>query len=253
MNMSKIVLILCCLFSSNIFADSGSTILFKQTLHPKLNELYELELQDIQPSDHIWTAIYLVGRQNYPGLTSKADLVIENQGLLNQADANEFSIHQPLIAENLIQTNLYSFKQFNGLKKLIESSSAQLIEDPNLENTDTIRIYSQINDWIPQYNSYGPTQVRVGIQNSIDFDIVAIYVLVGKGEKPAELSELNFRNVPPSDETETIKPEPPKMAQIENPNNKFSRSEKKLILFVVVTAVIALFAFIHRRKLKHFS
>ena len=155
-------------------------VLFDQVLNLKTNQLYELELEDVQAGDQIWTAVYLVGRQNYPGLTAKVDFVMDNQGLLNKANPSEHAVYQALIAENLTQTNQYSFKQFKGLNTFIEDTSEQLITDPILEKTDSIRIYSQVNDWIPEYNTYEPTKVKFGIQNPLDFDIVAAYVLVGQ-------------------------------------------------------------------------
>jgi hypothetical protein len=114
------------------------------------------------------------------GTYCKVEFVMDNQGLLNKANPSEHAVYQTLIAENLTQTNQYSFKQFKGLNTFIEDTSEQLITDPILEKTDSIRIYSQVNDWIPEYNTYEPTKVKFGIQNPLDFDIVAAYVLVGK-------------------------------------------------------------------------
>lgn len=57
-----------------------------QMLNLKPNQLYELELEDVQAGDQIWTAVYLVGRQNYPGLTAKVELLWTIRTLLNKAN-----------------------------------------------------------------------------------------------------------------------------------------------------------------------
>jgi len=251
MNIRKIISVICFAFSCNVLAGETSQVLFDQVLNLKPNQLYELELEDVQAGDQIWTAVYLVGRQNYPGLTAKVEFVMDNQGLLNKANPSEHAVYQALIAENLTQTNQYSFKQFKGLNTFIEDTSEQLITDPILEKTDSIRIYSQVNDWIPEYNTYEPTKVKFGIQNPLDFDIVAAYVLVGKGEKPAELSELNFKNI----QATYASPLPPvsadfTQAEVNKSETHLSRSELKFIFFIVMAIVMGLVAFINRGKLK---
>lgn len=260
MDIRKIISVLCFAFSCNAFADNASPVLFDQILNVKSGQLYELELENVQPSDQIWTAVYLVGRQNYPGVTSKVDFVIDNQGLLNKANANEHAIRQQLIAENLPQTQQYSFNQFKGLKTLLDDVSILTIDDPQLDKTDTVRVYSQVNDWIPEYNSYLPTKVQFSIQNVVDFDIVAAYVLVGKGAKPAQLSELNFNQISSAPVTvqgttntvSTVNTIPTAVppAQIQDSNFSFSRLEMKVIIFMSVAAMMGFFAFINRRKVR---
>lgn len=252
MNIHKLICVLCLVFSCNVFAEDATPVLFDQVLQLKPNQLYEVELEDVQPGDQIWTAVYLVGRQNFPGLTSKADFILENQGLLNKAKPSEHSTQQTLIAEQLTQTNQYSFHQFKALTALLDENAVQLIQDPKLEKTDTIRIYSQLNDWIPEYNTYEPIKVKFGIQNAVDFDVVAAYVLVGKGEKPAALTELNFKNIKPSYLTTSIPPIQADFSQTETNKSEYhlSRSEIKFIFFLGVLAAMAFFAFIHRGKLK---
>ena len=254
MDIRKIILVLCVAFSCNAFAGNASPVLFDQILNVKPGQVYELELDNVQASDQIWTAVYLVGRQNYPGPTSKVDLVIDNQSLLDKANADEHSIRQQLIAENLPQTHQYSFNQFKGLKTLLDDVSILTIEDPNLDKTDTVRVYSQINDWIPEYNSYLPTKVQFSIQNVVDFDIVAAYVLVGKGPKPPQLSELHFNQIASSpmvvEATTNAIPAAVPSAEIHNSGYRFNRIEMKLMIFVVVAAVMGIFAFINRRKVR---
>jgi hypothetical protein len=253
MNIHKIICVLCLVFSCQVFADDDATpVLFDQVLQLKPNQLYELELDDIQPGDQIWTAVYLVGRQNYPGMTSKVDFVINNQALLNKAKPNEHFTQNTLIAETLTQTDQYSFHQFKQLQTLLDETALALIEDPKLEKTDTIRIYSQVNDWIPEYNAYEPTKVQFGIQNAVDFDIVAAYVLVGKGEKPAALSELNFKNIKPSYLTNSLPPVQSDFIQTLSNKSEYhlNRIEIKLMIFLGMMAVMGFFAFIHRGKLK---
>lgn len=262
MNMQKVIAIICFIFSGNVFAENASPVLFEQVLNVKPNQFYEVNLENVHASDQIWTAVYLIGRQNYPGLTSKVDFIIDNQGLLDKTNASEHSIHQQLIAENLKQTSQYSFHQFKKLTSIIDEMSVMLIEDPVLEKTDTVRIYSQVNDWIPEYNSYEPTKVQFKIENPVDFDIVAAYVLVGKGAKPTQLSELNFQNVASSYTTssensatatgEAVKAPMavPLTSESERSAYHLSRIEVKLVIFVLGAVVMGIFAFINRRKFK---
>ena len=138
-----------------------------------------------------------------------------------------------------------------------------LIEDPVLEKTDTVRIYSQVNDWIPEYNSYEPTKVQFGIENPVDFDIVAAYVMVGKGEKPAQLNELNFNKTVPIATNDSTTATPLKQSEalpvasvessdLEIKSSSFfsSRIEVKMLMFIVVAIITAIFAFINRRKFR---
>ena len=264
MNMRNMIAVICFAFSCNVFAKDASPVLFDQVLNLKPNQSYEITLNDVQAGDQIWTAVYLVGRQNYPGPTSKIDFVINNQGLLNKNNANEHSIKQQLIAENLKQTDQYSFNQFKGLKTLIDEISVMMIEDPVLEKTDTVRIYSQVNDWIPEYNSYEQTKVQFSVQNPMDFDIVAAYVLVGKGAKPAQLSELDFKSIAPTYVTDTSAGASPTV-QVTTQNapmavplgtesgqseSHLSKFEMKIVIFMVVVAVMTFLGFINRRKFK---
>lgn len=252
MNIHRIICVLCLVFSGHVLADDASPVLFEQVLQLKPNQFYAVELEDIQPGDQIWTAVYLIGRQNYPGMSSKVDFVIHNQALLNKAQPSQQTTQQTLVAETLTQTNQYSFHQFKGLQALLDENTITSIEDPKLEKSDTIRIYSQVNDWIPEYNAYEPTQVRFGIQNAVDFDIVAAYVLVGKGEKPSALSELNFKNIKPAYLTTSIPPVQADFTQTVSQKSEYplSRNEIKLIIFFSMMVAMAFFAFIHRGKLK---
>lgn len=273
MDIRKIILVLCFAFSCNVFADNASPILFDQVLNLKSDQAYELALEDVQPSDQIWTAVYLIGRQNYPGPTSKVDFLIENQGLLNKVKPTENSISQTLIAENLVQSNNYSFNQFHELKKLLDKNGVNTIEDPVFHEGDEIRVYSQINDWIPEYNSYEAPMVKFSINKPVDFDIVAAYVLVGKGAKPTALNELNFNAIKSvqavpvaltvGEQTATAKVATEQVpaitpaqtsvepsASIKTSEHGASRSEVKFMILMLFGIVMVFFAFINRKKLK---
>lgn len=273
MNIRKIILVLCCAFSLNAVASDVSPILFNQVLPVKPNTPYEVGLENLQASDQVWTAVYLVSRQNYPGPTSKVDFVIENQGLLNKVKPTENTISQTLIAENLVQSNDYSFNQFKKLKKLLEQNGVNSIEDPVFKEGDEVRVYSQVNDWIPEYNSYEAPMVKFSVKKPVDFDIVAAYILVGKGPKPVALNELNSSAlvtaqvvpvvatavesaaasnvvaeqvvVTPQAQT-SVEPS----ASIKTSEHDASRSEVKFMILMLFGIVMAFFVFIHRKKLK---
>jgi len=250
MNLRKMMSIFCCAFSSFAFAESASSILFDQAFNISANQEYILDLDDIQAGDHVWTAIYLVAKQDFAGGTIQVDFLVDTQGLLNKENPSEHQVITTLVAEDLQQTQYYSFKQFKKLKQLIEKKTDQTVEDPILSETDTIRIYTQVNDWIPEYNSYEPTQVKFMIQNPVDLKVAAIYVLVGKGAKPSELAELNLRNrqsVLPI-KTTSIAPESTHSTDV-----KFNRVNIKLIFLFGAVLSFIFFAFIYRKKLRHYS
>lgn len=249
MDIRKIMVVICCTFSSYVWAEETSQVVFQQILKIKPEQRYEVELENVQPSDHIWTAVYLIGKQNYPGPTSKVDFLIENQGLLNKANASEHVISKQLIAEDLPETHYYSLNQFKQLRQFIEKETEQKIEDPILEEDDTIRIYSQVNDWIPEYNSYEPTKVKIAVQNPVDFNIVAAYVLVGRGEKPTQLNELGFNRVLVTDHTNSVKPMISESTY--RSDMSMTRSNFKLIWVLASALVFACCAFIYRNKLRH--
>ena len=249
MDIRKIMVVICCTFSSYALAEESSQVIFQQILKIKPEQRYEVELENVQASDQIWTAVYLIGKQNYPGPTSKVDFLIENQGLLNKANASEHVISKQLIAEDLPETQYYSLNQFKQLRQFIEKETEQKIEDPILEDGDTIRIYSQVNDWIPEYNSYEATKVKIAIQKPIDFNIVAAYVLVGKGEKPTQLNELDFNRVLVTDHSNSVKPMISESAY--RSDMSMTRSNFKLIWALGIALAFACFAFIYRNKLRH--
>lgn len=270
MNIRKIILVLCCAFSLNAVASDVSPILFNQVFPVKTNTPYEVGLENLQASDQVWTAVYLVGRQNYPGPTSKVDFVIENQGLLNKVKPTENTISQTLIAENLVQSNDYSFNQFKKLKKLLEQNGVNSIEDPVFKEGDEVRVYSQVNDWIPEYNSYEAPVVKFSVKKPVDFDIVAAYILVGKGPKPVALNELNSsalvatqvvpvvatavessnvvaeQAVVKTQAQTSVEPS----ASIKTSEHGASRPEVKFMILMLLGIVMAFFVFIHRKKLK---
>lgn len=249
MDIQKVILVLCCAFSQYTFAQKASDILFDQNINLKPNQEYALELENVQAGDQIWTAVYLVAQQNYPGRTSKLDFVIQNQGLLNKAKPSEHAVTTSLVAEDLSQTHYFSFNQFKALKQWIESETDQKIEDPIVEETDTIRIYSQVNDWIPEYNSYEPTKVKIAYQNPIDFNIVAAYVVVGKGEKPAQLSELNFKDIQSATYTQSVSAT--RIASSQQLDFNSNHMNIKLIFLFSATLLFVFFAFVYRHKLRH--
>ena len=273
MNIRKIILVLCCAFSLNAVASDVSPILFNQVFPVKTNTPYEVGLENLQASDQVWTAVYLVGRQNYPGPTSKVDFVIENQGLLNKVKPTENTISQTLIAENLVQSNDYSFNQFKKLKKLLEQNGVNSIEDPVFKEGDEVRVYSQVNDWIPEYNSYEAPMVKFSVKKPVDFDIVAAYILVGKGPKPVALNELNSSALVTAQVVPVVATAVESAAasnvvaeqvvvtrqaqtsvepstSIKTSEHGASRPEVKFMILMLFGIVMAFFVFIHRKKLK---
>ncbi len=74
----------------------------------------------------------------------------------------------------------------------MRSKTGKKIQDPVLGTTDNVRVYGQIMDWIPEYNSSTPAKISFGITNPQDLEIKAAYVVIGEAEKTPQLLALDI-------------------------------------------------------------
>jgi len=159
--LRKIVLFGCGLFFCFGVAAQETKILgFDQVFNLNHDELYELELQNLNPSSQLWTAFYLIGVPKSAAMNTKADFVISGEGVINKDHPANPTEVVSLVANNLPARENYSFKEFDDLVEEIEDQTGKKIQDPVLGDASNVRVYGQIIDWIPEYNLQKPAKIR---------------------------------------------------------------------------------------------
>lgn len=234
------VAILSLMFNMQIWAQDFKIAYFEQKFNLNTDQAIALELEEIDPSTQFWTALYVIGQQSMPNRTATMDLVVVPVGAIDKSNPQTEAIRTTLIAEDLPLRKKYSLKEFGDIEDAIEDSTHQKIQDPVISSTDNIRAYAQVTDWVPEYNQK-KIELAIGFPSQNGFKPVAVYLIVGEGEKPKQIAQLvkqnsnltpeqmqeNFRNINKSPEATLMK------------------FETRLMIFF---AIAATFAFIYWGK-----
>lgn len=235
--MSLFGWILC--ISCSAFSQETKIIAFNQVLNLNVDQSYQFELENLNPSTQLWTAFYVVGVPQSAGTDTQANLTIIGDGLI-AADHPKTPIESiTLIANNLPVRQNYSLKEFSGLVDEIEVQTGQKVQDPNFSQTGNVRVYGRILDWIPEYNLQKPAKISFSVSNPKYFDIKAIYMIVGEGAKTSQLLELAIEN-------KEIAKQPPQTSSESKENDSFPLAMKSLFLLIFVALIS--FLVIARRK-----
>ena len=178
--------------SLSLMAQETKIIGFDQVFNLNHDEAYEFELKNLNPGAQLWTAFYLVGVPKSASNNSQADFVVTGEGMINKAHPANPTERVNLVANHLPVRQNYSFHEFEDLVDEVEEQTGKKIQDPVLGITDNVRVYGQIMDWIPEYNSSTPAKISFGIANPQDFEIKAAYVVIGEAEKTPQLLALDI-------------------------------------------------------------
>lgn len=230
--LRKIVLFGCGLFFCFGVAAQETKILgFDQVFNLNHDELYELELQNLNPSSQLWTAFYLIGVPKSAAMNTKADFVISGEGVINKAHPANPTEVVSLVANNLPARQNYSFKEFDDLVEEIEDQTGKKIQDPVLSDASNVRVYGQIIDWIPEYNLQKPAKISFGIANQQDFEIKAAYLVIGEGEKTPQITALNIHQKMDAEQIQNSFQNKTRSHEL-----SFARFEAKFLIFLVIIA-----------------
>lgn len=230
--LRKIMLFGCGLFFCFGVAAQETKILgFDQVFNLNHDELYELELQNLNPSSQLWTAFYLIGVPKSAAMNTKADFVISGEGVINKDHPANPTEVVSLVANNLPARQNYSFKEFDDLVEEIEDQTGKKIQDPVLGDASNVRVYGQVIDWIPEYNLQKPAKISFGIANHQNFEIKAAYLVIGEGEKTPQIIALNIHQKMDAEQVQNSFQEKSRSHEL-----SFARFEAKFLIFLVIIA-----------------
>lgn len=214
--------------SLSLMAQETKIIGFDQVFNLNHDEVYELQLKNLNPGAQLWTAFYLVGVPKSASNNSQADFVVKGEGVINKVHPANPTERVNLVANHLLVRQNYSFHEFEDLVDEIEEQTGKKIQDPVLGTTDNVRVYGQIMDWIPEYNSSTPAKISFGITNPQDFEIKAAYVVIGEAEKTPQLLALDIHPL------DTQQLEPSLQEQSHRQQFSIARFEAKFLIFLTL-------------------
>lgn len=227
-------------FSLHAFALETKIVTFEQFLKLDTEHTGQMEFEGVSASTQAWTAIYVVGKQIIPNHTAQMNLVVLPEGLINKANPTEKVTQTLLIADDLPLRQKFSLKEFDDIADKIEDQTDLKIEDPIVYDNDVIRTYAQVLDWVPDY---GVTTMKlsVGVPMQEGFEPLAIYVIVGEGDKPQQITDLTKQNSNLSAEEKQQQ-----FRDVSNrPESMLARMEAKFLIFFVIAGALM---FIYWRK-----
>lgn len=243
--MSKRMMLFVCVlfFTDGTFAEETKISGFNQVIDVNPDQNYQSELKDLNPSTQLWTAFYVVGVPQSAGAHTQANLTVTGEGLIAKNHPKIPVENITLIANDLPVRQNYSLNEFKDLVSEIEEQTGQKIQEPNVSQTNNVRVYGQILDWIPEYNLQKPAKISFSIHNSRDFDIKAIYMIVGEGVKTPQLLKLAIGNNAGEIQETSIK------TQANASHSSFSNSLViKVFVFLASAALMGIIAFLKRKR-----
>lgn len=227
-------------FSFQVFALETKIVTFEQFLKLDKEHAVQMEFTDVNPSSQVWTAIYVVGKQTIPNRTAQMNLVLLPEGLINQANPTEKVNQTLLIADDLPLRKTFSLKEFDDIADEIEDQTDKKIEDPIVSDSDVIRTYAQVLDWVPEYGVQN-FKLSIGVPEQEGFEPVAIYLIVGEGDKPQQIIDLMKQN-----SNMTVEEKQQQFQNVsKSPESRLAKIEARFLIFLVIAAV---FIFIYWGK-----
>lgn len=219
--------------SIQAFALETKIVSFEQFLKLDPEHAAQMEFKDVSPSTQAWTAIYVVGKQTVPNRTAQMNLVILPEGLINKANPTEKVNQTVLIADDLPLRKKFSLKEFDDIADVIEDQTDQKIQDPIVNDGDIIRTYAQVLDWVPEYGVEN-FKLSIGVPEQVGFEPLAIYMIVGEGDKPQQVIDLMKQN-----SNLTAEEREQQFRDIaKSPDSKLARFEARFLIFFAIAAVM---------------
>ncbi|WP_087552833.1 hypothetical protein [Acinetobacter wuhouensis] len=221
------------MLSVHVFALKTKIVTFEQFLKLDQEHAAEMEFTDVSPSTQAWTAIYVVGKQTIPNRTAQMSLVILPEGLINKASPTEKINQTILVADDLPLRKKFSLKEFDDIADEIKEQTGKEIEDPFVKDADVIRTYAQVMDWVPEYGVEN-FKLSIAVPEQQGFEPLAIYMIVGEGDKPKQVMDLMLQNNNMSAEE--------RQQQFRNasksPDSMMAKMEARFLIFLVIAAVM---------------
>lgn len=219
------------LLSCSIFAQESKIVTFEQFLQLDVEHAAQMEFTDVTPSTQAWTAIYVIGKQTVPDRTAQMNLVILPEGLINKANPTEKLSQTLLIADDLPLRKKFSLNEFDDIADEIEDQTDKKIQDPVVKDGDVIRTYAQVMDWVPEYGIQD-FKLSIGVPEQNGFEPLAIYMIVGEGDKPQQVIDLMNQNSNLTKEEMQDK----FRATSNSPESDLIKMETRLMIFLVIAA-----------------
>ncbi len=219
--------------SVQAFALKTKIVTFEQFFKLDKEHAAQMEFTDVSPSTQAWTAIYVVAKQTIPNRTAKMNLVILPEGLINKANPTEKVNQTVLIADDLPMRKKFSFKAFDDIADEIKDQTDKKIEDPIVKDSDMIRTYAQVLDWVPEY---GVTNFKlsIGVPEQEGLEPLAIYMVVGEGDKPKQVIDLVKQN-----SNMTVEERQEQFRNLsKSPDSMLAKMEARFLIFLVVAAAM---------------
>lgn len=221
------------ILSMQVIAAKTKIVTFEQFLKLDREHAAQMEFTDVSPSTQAWTAIYVVAKQTIPNRTAQMNLVILPEGLINKASPTEKVNQTILVADDLPLRKKFSLKEFDDIAEEIEDQTDKKIEDPFVKDTDVIRTYAQVLDWVPEYGVEN-FKLSIAVPEQEGFEPLAIYMIVGEGDKPKQVMDLMLQNSNMSAEE--------RQQQFrdvsKSPDSMMAKMEARVMIFFVIAAAM---------------
>lgn len=191
---SNIFAIIIFCFSSMVQAGIPTKIIgFQQIfkLEPT-NSSSTLTMENVNPNLPIWVSLYYVGLKENDERDSFDQIALESHDIINSSNPNSaFKIK--LMADELPNSQDFSLTEYGDVVDLVKDELNQTVSPvpttPSL-NEKKIRVYSSIIDFAQDGDNKGTIRLNIVNQQQQGLKPLAIYTIVGQGDKPEALSEI---------------------------------------------------------------
>lgn len=194
--MGKLLLLIFTLVCSgwSQAQDATKILAFNQYFDLIDQQKYEVVLPEIAASDQVWSAVYVVLQDKTASGHYFLDLQLLPQGILFKNNPALQKDSLQVESDQIARVQKYSFKEFEELNKLLEKQTSAEIKDTQIFDTTRARVMGRVDEWVPQYNHNGQSELSVQFPQLEDVEVKAVYLIVGQGEKPNDIEKIAALN-----------------------------------------------------------
>ena len=152
-----------------------------------------LLLNNLNPNLGVWICLYYVGLKQGDSREAYHQLALQSDDLLLSSNPQQIK----LIADNLPSPQDFALDENDDVADLLDSQLDVTIPSLVLPidfNRKKIRVYSTTTDYTQSIDADGTLKLSLVSQAQQDFKPLALYVIVGQGDQPEELSSLTSVN-----------------------------------------------------------
>lgn len=166
---------------------------FQQIFNPEQGHINPtLTINNVNPNLAIWVSLYYVGLKENDERDSFDEIVLDSQDIIHPNHPNApFNIK--LIADELPHHKNFSLTDYDDIVDLVEDEVQQTVlpvPTPASLNEKKIRVYGTIIDYAQDIDNKGVVNLSILNQQQQGLRPLAIYAIIGQGDKPEALSEL---------------------------------------------------------------